>query len=97
MFEDTFEELGAYNFTPELWAAGSLTVFGIQTRTWSIEKERETIRYYAIGYTAGNKLWFRPKEDTYAVMFWYNDKHFWTHLTTKEFFICFPELKNIED
>jgi hypothetical protein len=87
------EELAPYHFTFEYWRAGSLSEFGIQTRTYSIEKNRQTIRRYAIGYLRGEKLWIRPKQNTIAVMFYFNEKHFWTHLTTKEFKLCFPELE----
>lgn len=95
MFKDMFdiEELPPYNFTWEYWRAGSLSEFGIQTRTWSIEQNRHTIRKYAIGYIKGEKLWVRPKENTVAVMFFFNDEHFWTHLTKEEFKICFPGLE----
>lgn len=89
------EELPVHNFTHEIWSAGSLAEFGIQTRTETIELNKQIIREYAIGYLKGNKLWVRPKENTFAVMFWFNEQHFWTHLTEKEFFICFPELKII--
>lgn len=90
----TIEELAPYYFTFEYWRAGSLTEFGIETRTYSIELNRRIIREYAIGYLEGRKLWVRPKEDTIAVMFFAFDKHFWTHLTIKEFELCFPELKD---
>ena len=76
----TIEELAPYYFTFEYLRAGSLTEFGIQTRTYSIEQNRQTIRQYEIGYLKAEKLWFK-------------EQHFWTHLTTKEFEICFPELK----
>lgn len=86
------EELPNHFFTYQRWRAGSLSEFGIQTRTNSIEQNRNIIRENAIGYIKGENLWFRPKPNTVAVMFW-TDKHFWTHLTVKEFIICFPELK----
>lgn len=89
----TIEELAPYYFTFEYWKAGSLTEFGIETRTYSIEQNRQTIKQYAIGYLKAEKLWVRPKQNAIAVMFWFKEQHFWTHLTTKEFEICFPELK----
>ncbi|MDD1444074.1 hypothetical protein MEO93_27775, partial [Dolichospermum sp. ST_sed3] len=70
-----------------------LPEFGIATRTNSIKQNSNIIKENAIGYLEGDKLWFRPKENTVAVMFWFNNKHFWTHLTKEEFYICFPELK----
>ncbi len=87
------EELAPYNFTFELWRAGSLSDFGIETRSYSIEQNKRTIREYAIGWIKGEKLWIRPKTNTIAIMFFFDNKHFWTHLTIKEFEICFPELK----
>jgi len=95
MFNHTLniEELGPYYFTWEYWRAGTLNDFGIQTRTNSIEQNKNIIRTYAIGYLNGEKLWLRPKKNTVAVMFWFKGEHFWTHLTIKEFEICFPELK----
>lgn len=87
------EEMPPYNFTFEYWRAGSLAVFGIQTRTYSIAQNRNTIRKYAIGYLKGEKLWVRSKENTVAVMFFYKEDHFWTHLTIEEFNICFPGLQ----
>jgi hypothetical protein len=88
------DELGPWYFELDLWKAGSLAEFGIYTRTASIAENRSTIRIKAIGYIPGNKLWIRGKPDTMAVMFWKeNIGHFWTHLTTEEFYSCFPELK----
>ena len=85
------EELAPYYFTLEYWKNGSLIDLGIYTRSKSIEDNRNIIRQYAIGYLDACKLWFRPKINQAAVMFWFNEKHFWTHLTKKEFLICFPE------
>jgi hypothetical protein len=83
------ERFSSEFFTKERWESGSLSVFGIETRTNSIEKNREIIKKYAIGYIEGDKLFFRPKNNTFAVMFWFNEIHFWTHLTKEEFEICF--------
>ena len=88
------QELSPEVFTFDKWGAGSLATFGIETRTWSIEQNRRTIRNNAIGYLVGNKLYVRPKKDTVAVMFFFNGEEFWTHLTNEEFCICFPELTN---
>jgi hypothetical protein len=88
------EELGPYYFSSEYWRNGCLIDLGIYTRTESIKQNRNIIREYAIGYLIGTKLWIRPKIDTVAVMFWFNDNHFWTHLTIKEFLICFPKYHN---
>lgn len=87
------KKLQPYNFTFDSWSAGSLSNFNIPTRTYSIEQNRQTIRQHAIGYLLGTQLWVRPKKDTVAVMFSHENNTFWTHLTTKEFLICFPEYK----
>ena len=86
------EKMSPHHFSFEYWRAGSLTELGIETRTYSIERNRRTIRRYAIGYLNAEKLWIRPKLNAIAVMFWFNDSCFWTHLTNEEFKICFPEL-----
>lgn len=91
--QSEIEELAPYYFTFEYWRAGSLSTFGIETRTYSIIKNRQIIRQHAIGYLDAQKLWIRPKPNCVAVMFWFNDEHFWTHLTLNEFILCFPELE----
>ena len=88
----TIEKLAPHYFTFEYWRAGSLSEFNMETRTYYIEQKRLTIRRYAIGYIRAEQLWVRPKRNAIAVMFWFNEHYFWTHLTTEEFKICFPEL-----
>ena len=83
----------AVQFIFDLWRAGSLTELGLPTREWSIKLRKDKIRELAVGFTEGNKLHVRPKENCVAVMFFYEERHFWTHLTNKEFLICFPELE----
>lgn len=85
----------AVQFTFDKWRAGSLMELGIPHREWSIIKNKIFIQNSAIGFTEGHKLSVRPKVGYVAVMF-FHDKldHFWTHLTHKEFLICFPYLKN---
>jgi hypothetical protein len=85
----------AVQFTFDLWRAGSLNELGIKHREWSINLHRVKIREMAVGFTEGYKLPVRNKPEYIAVMFYdVNLNHFWTHLTFKEFLICFPELKN---
>ena len=84
----------AVQFTYDLWRAGSLNELGIKHREWAITERRRFIRKMAIGFTEGEKLMLRRKENHIAVMFYdTNLKHFWTHLTLREFYICFPELQ----
>jgi len=88
------ERIPAVQFTYDIWRAGSLTELGIPHREWSILNSQSIIRDMGVGFTEGFRLHFRPKPDYIAVMFFIDEKHFWTHLTRKEFLICFPELKN---
>jgi len=83
----------AVQFTYQLWRAGSLTELGIKQREWSIQLRSREVKEMAVGFTEANKLHVRPKDNCVAVMFFYDDKHFWTHLTNKEFLICYPELE----
>lgn len=84
----------AVQFTYDLWRAGSLNELGIRHREWAIIPRSKFIRNMAIGFTEGEKLMVRRKENYIAVMFYdINLDHFWTHLTLNEFYICFPELK----
>jgi len=94
------KKIPAVQFTYDLWRAGSLTELGIKQREWSIDLHKNYVRDMAVGYVEGEKLHIRPKIKHVAVMFYYNDSHFWTHLTNKEFIICFPNyekyLQNID-
>ena len=84
------ERMFPERFTHELWAAGTLTVFGIETRYQHMAQNQGLIRRHALGYCPGPDLFFRPKPGV-AVMFWTeNAGDFWTHLTYDEFAICFP-------
>ena len=89
----TFRRIPAVQFTYDLWRAGSLNELGIKHREWAIREYVYYVRAMAVGYAKANKLYVRPKNDCVAVMFFVDDKHFWTHLTNKEFLICFPESK----
>ena len=91
----TLSRIPAVQFTFDLWGAGSLTELGFPTREWSIKLNQYKIRELAIGFTKARKLSVRPKSDCVAVMFYADNKYFWTHLTNKEFLICFPELDEI--
>ena len=90
----SLSRIPAVQFTFDLWRAGSLTELGIPTREWSIELNRNKIRELAVGFTEGYRLNIRPKNDCIAIMFFAKD-HFRTHLTNKEFLLCYPELAGI--
>jgi len=93
--ENSMIRIPAVQFTFELWRAGSLSELGIPHREGTIRTYQRKIKSMAIGYTESNRLLVRPKIGYIAVMF--HDEHlnhFWTHLTIKEFEICFGKLKN---
>jgi hypothetical protein len=75
----------AVQFTYDIWRAGSLTELGIPHRTWAIKLYRKEIKQMAVGFTEGYKLHVRPKIGYMAIMFFTDNKHFWTHLTVEEF------------
>ena len=87
--EAELKRIPAVFFTYDLWRAGSLMELGIRHREWAIRENRIKIRNMAVGFTEGEKLHVRPKIGYIAVMFFINNKHFWTHITRKEFEIVF--------
>ena len=87
------EKIPAVQFTFDLWKAGSLNELGIFNKYYSIFDNTLKIREHAIGYNFADRLYVRPKNDCMSVMF-FNNEHFWTHLTKKEFILCFPELRD---
>ena len=93
--KNMFRRLPAVQFTFSLWRAGSLNELGIRHREGTIYVNRFRIKKMAVGYTEGYRLSVRPKSEFIAVMF-HDTKleHFWTHLTYKEFLLCFPDLKD---
>lgn len=58
-------------------------------RTSDFMRFRYLLRSHAVGYCEGDLVPCRPKLDTMAVMYFIEDKHFWFHLSTKEFSIIF--------
>lgn len=79
------------------WRYGSLMdTLRIPHREYTIYLNKEYIRKYVIGYCKADNVPCRPKKNHVAVMF--NNEsinNWWTHLTRKEFRICFPELKKL--
>ena len=67
------------------WRAGCLAEFGVQTRYEFLIAAGSVLRQHAIGWCFGENLACRPKPGTMAVMFWSEERHFWTHLTVREF------------
>lgn len=85
MFPDSFDW--------HTWRAGTLQDFGVTYKFDDIVRSRNLIKKYAVGFCFGEELICRPKKDTKAVMFLYNNIFFWTHLTNKEFCVIFNESK----
>ena len=77
------------------WRNGSLVNnLRIPHRTELIILNKNIIRKYAIGWCNAENIPCRAKKNHIAVMFYEeNFNNYWTHLTIKEFKICFPELK----
>ena len=89
------EHFNGQSFDWLTWRSGSiLQIFKIPHRTYAITANADLIRKYAIGWCDATKIPCRPKIGYIAVMFNTGELYnWWTHLTIKEFEICFPELK----
>lgn len=83
--ENDIEEMYPDSFCWQRWRAGSLHDLGIIYKESELIKSKNLIKKYAVGYCNGESLTCRPKEETVAVMFIYQDNKFWTHLTKREF------------
>lgn len=66
-----------------------LLLFGCGCRTYDLVKSAHIIRKYAVGYTDGESLGCRPKNNHKAVMFLKDDTFSWFHLRNNEFEIIF--------
>lgn len=64
-------------------------LLGIACRTGDIVLRSENLRKIAVGWTEGEQLLCRPKENTIAVMWLYNGSFSWCHLLTDEFIRIF--------
>ena len=92
------EHLNEQSFNWLSWRNGSLiNTLRIPHRTEIIVLNKEIIRKHAIGYCKADNIPCRPKNGYIAVMFNNGEiENWWTHLTIKEFKLCFPEeLNNI--
>jgi len=89
------EHLNEQSFDWLTWRSGCiLQIFKIPNRTYAITTNVNLIRKHAIGWCNATNIPCRPKQDRIAVMFNTGEIYnWWTHLTVKEFIICFPELK----
>ena len=89
------EHFNEQSFDWLTWRSGSIVgVLKIPHRTEMILANKSIIRKYAIGYCNADNIPCRPKKNHIAVMFNTGELYnWWTHLTTKEFKECFPELE----
>ncbi len=73
------------------WSAVNLYSFGIPFKYENLtsQESREILNAYAIGWTYGENLSCRPKENNIAVMFEKDNNQFWFHLRNNEFIEIF--------
>lgn len=81
----SIEKVNTSQFFYTRWRAGCLKDLGLHHRKYSIIEGKDIIKKYAIGYCQGECLPVRPKENTFAVMFYKDGEYFWTHLIDYEF------------
>lgn len=75
-------------FTWLRWVSGSPHFFfpnGQKCSESSFVEYRSLFKKYAIGKCRGDLVPCRPKLNHVAVMFYMNNKHFWFHVSLKEF------------
>jgi hypothetical protein len=85
------QELDGTLFDWLTWRNGSpLDVFGIECRSYDLERNADTLRRYIIGWCSAEQVLCRPKIKNIAVMFLKNDHYFWFHFRN-------PEAKKIFD
>lgn len=79
--------LSSQQFDWQRWRAASLADFNIPCRRVAITDKQNSaiLRESAVGYCEAGLLSVRPKPGQYAVMFFINGEHFWTHFTKEEF------------
>jgi hypothetical protein len=74
------------------WRNGSiLEVFNVNSRTPSIIASKELLRRHAIGWCPSESVPCRPKVGCVSVMFYTDDRMWWTHITKEEFDVVFPD------
>jgi hypothetical protein len=81
------EKLDSSLFDWQLWRARNVAdlLGGYRLRFYNIDKIRDNIKRYAVGYCDGSELMCRPKENHIALMCFVNNEHFWFHLRKEEF------------
>ena len=80
------QKLSVYHFTHDKWRIDEpLYIFGIRWREEQIIARAKMLRQYAVGYCKGENLLIKPKKNTFAIMFFKDENHFWFHMTDREF------------
>lgn len=72
-------------FTPWRWRAGSYADFNLIAQYAHIVAAKEMLKLCTVGYCDAESLLCRPKDKCKAVMFFKDDRHFWCHMTNREF------------
>jgi hypothetical protein len=68
------------------WRNGSIIeIFNIPHRTQCILMAKEKLRKYAIGWCPSENVPCRPKNGYISIMFFTDDRAWWTHITIEEF------------
>jgi hypothetical protein len=78
-------------FTWSRWRAGSPVDFLVECRSAALVGARGFLRDHTVGYCDAEQLTCRPKIGHKAVMFWKDGRHFWFHLTNREFHLIYNE------
>jgi hypothetical protein len=85
----TLERLNSTLFTWQEWRMGAdwVTEFGFRCRYNNLVSDygKRIMRQYAVGYAKGESLPCRPKAEHVGVMFYKNDRYFWSHVSNKAF------------
>jgi hypothetical protein len=87
--------IGSCHFTMELWKNTDLSKIGLQCRYEDItsNKGRSLLISIIVGYCKGENLYFRPKNNSIAIMCFKDGEHFWFHLSRNEF----NKVSNLEE
>ena len=77
-----------------LWKNGTpLDLIGFRhCKTSDLIRCRHILKEYAVGYCKGDSVPCRAKPNTFAVMYFINNRHFWFHLSSYEFFRIFGDV-----
>lgn len=89
--KSSLPKIDSVNFDWLGWSAGSIHDFNIPCRYESLisPESKRILNDYAIGWTYGENLPCRPKQNHVAVMFEKDDRRFWFHIRNNEFLEIF--------